>query len=319
MSVIITGASGSIGRAILKNMANRHKKVYAVYNTSPDFKDFLKVNGLNKKVQPLKCDLKNFGDIIKTFRKRKYFDYCIFLAANVNVAKSIEDPTFDLDTNVIGLINFLHHVRIKRLIYMSSTSVYDGLKGNVGPNSNLRPVVPYGISKLVAEYYVRFFTQKLKSVSEYVIFRLSGAYGPYSPAKKIYNRIIKNFYFDKRNEITLFGDGKNLIDLLHVDEITRAVILALKSKKFNYTIDLCSGNIMILNELIKKGASIFGIRTLRIRHTPFPGTEKYMTYRVAPRLAQKVLGFTNRITYEEGLINLARFYERQGLRRWAKK
>ena len=319
MSVIITGASGCVGRALLKNIPKEYGKIYAVYNKSSDFENFLSINGLKKRVEPLKCDLTDCRQVKKILGNKKSFEYCVFLAAIINIAKSIEDPIFDLTTNVIGLINFLSNTHIKRLIYMSSTSVYDTLRGNVGPCSRLEPVVPYGISKLVGEYYTKFFAEKRKSVSEYAVLRLSGAYGPYSPAKKIYNRIIKDFYFDRKNEITLFGDGKNLIDLLYVDEIARATILTLRSKKSNYTIDLCSGNLMTLNELIKKGASIFGIKNLRIKHTPFPHTEKYMTYKVSPRGAQEILNFRNKVNYEKGLMGLAEFYERQGLREWERR
>jgi UDP-glucose 4-epimerase len=273
----------------------------------------VKAKGFGRHVRAAKCDLTNTEEASKLFKDERLFDHCVFLASNIDVATSIKDPVFDLNANVVGLINFLNAAKIKTLLYMSSTSVYDGLKGPVGPDSRLTPVVPYGISKLAAECYVKFFTKKRGTVTDYIILRLSGAYGAYSPAKKIYNRIIRDFYFDRKSEITLFGDGKNLIDLVSVDEVSRAVKLALGSKKRGYTVDISSGGAMTLNELVKKGGAIFGIRNLKVKHTPFPGTEKYMTYRVLPDGARKMIGFVNNVTYAEGLMALALFYEREGI------
>ena len=314
MKTIVVGASGCIGRSFLESRAKTSsKKIYAVYNKDKMFNKFLWKKNINKKVIPIKCDLTNPKEVEKVFKNKNKFDTCVFLASNINIAKSIENPAFDLKSNVIGLVNFLGKVRVKRLIFMSSTSVYDGLYGRVGPDSSLSPIVPYGISKLTAEYYVKFFAKKIKSVSEYVILRLSGAYGPYSPSKKIYNRIIKDFYFDKKKEITLFGDGRNLIDLLSVEEVSRAINLVLKSKKAGYTIDLCSGNIMTLKELIKEGARIFGVKNLKIKHTSFPRTEKYMTYTVSPNGSRKTIKFSNKVSYEEGFKKLADFYKSEGI------
>ena len=314
MSTIITGASGCIGRNLIVYLAKKSKdKIYVVYNSDKTFKGFLKKNGIDKKVIAIKCDLTNPKEVKRIFKKKNKFKKCVFLASNINIARSITDPIYDLKINVIGVINFLANVKIGRLIFMSSTSVYDGLRGKVSPASAVFPVVPYGISKLTAEHYVKFFAKKRKSVSEYIMLRLSGAYGPYSPAKKIYNRIIKDFYFDKKREITLFGDGKNLIDLLSVDEITRAITLGFKSKKVNYTVDLCSGKVVPLKSLIREGAEIFGIKNLKIKHTPFPSTEKYMTYTVSPKGAKKNLKFSNKINYKKGFTKLAKFYESEGI------
>ena len=66
MSIIITGASGCIGRAMLLNIPRKYGKIYAVYNRSTDFKDFLRVNRLQKKVEPIKCALANRRETDKT-------------------------------------------------------------------------------------------------------------------------------------------------------------------------------------------------------------------------------------------------------------
>ena len=68
---------------------------------------------------------------------------------------------------------------------MSSGAVYDGLRGAVSPATPVSPRLPYAISKLASEQYLRFFAEHRGTVDSYVNVRFFGAYGPYEAARKI--------------------------------------------------------------------------------------------------------------------------------------
>ena len=100
---------------------------------------------------------------------------------------------------------------------MSSGAVYDGLVGTVTPATPVAPRLPYAISKLASEHYVRFFAERRGTLGSYVNVRFFGAYGPYEAERKITTRWLRAMAAGQR-EFVVRGDGKNLIDFMYVDD-----------------------------------------------------------------------------------------------------
>ena len=88
------------------------------------------------------------------------------------------------ESNTVALVTFLEHCSVNHLVYLSSGAVYDGLVGAVSPETPCSPRLPYAISKLAAEQYVRFFSERRHRPASYINVRFFGAYGPYEPARK---------------------------------------------------------------------------------------------------------------------------------------
>ena len=303
MNVIVTGASGFIGKNIVLK-SPKTWDVVALYNQSLDFPQFIQRQKL-KHVTAQPCDLTREKDIERLAKKNSaYFDLCIYLSANGNPAFSALDPLIDLKKNTLALVNFLNQIRIERFVFFSSGAVYDGLKGKVSPEMKINPKLPYAISKCASEQYVQFFTQKGR-VEEYVILRFFGAFGQYEPERKIYTKLIKTFFLEKKNKFTVRGDGRNLIDAMYIDDTIEGIFKVVASKNKNLTVDFCSGQPITIDELVKKAALVFKRNKINIVHEG--EVAEYIAFRASSLAMNRLFGFKPRISLEEGLTRFAEF------------
>ncbi|MGC9015132.1 MAG: NAD-dependent epimerase/dehydratase family protein [Thermoproteota archaeon] len=307
-SIIVTGASGFIGRNLLLKLSASKDVIYAVYNKDASFPKFLRNYNVNN-VRPIRCDLTNVQQVRKLQKLNVVFDLGFHFAANSNPSISTEDPFFDLISNVGTTINLLKNIRIRRLVYLSSGAVYYGLKGKVSPNSAVSPLLPYAISKLSSEFYIRWYSEKLFNPQEYIILRFFGAYGPFEPERKIFTQMIKKFYFEKSTEFKIRGDGNNLIDAMYVDDAIEGILkVATTDKIRNIILDFCVGSPVTVNELVKKVAEIFNVNSLRILHE---GTvPEYNEFIGSPEEFRRLTGFTPKISLREGILKFKNFLEK---------
>src|SRR5438093_12749877 len=158
MRVILTGASGFIGRNLLLR-APRDWDIIAVYHRTADLESFVREHGLSQ-VRPVACDLTDETAARRLGQLAGPADAALYLAANSDPAASAERPQWDLESNTMGLVNFLDGCTVDHLVYVSSGAVYDGLAGALSPASPGAPPLPYAISQLASEQYLRFFMQR---------------------------------------------------------------------------------------------------------------------------------------------------------------
>lgn len=136
-------------------------------------------------VEFIKGDLENVEDIYKALVN---IDIIIYLAATSNVATSIEDVFGDINSSLFFL-NFMESVkdfRIKKIILASSGGTVYGEPEYlpIDEKHPLRPLSPYGITKVSLENYLYFY--KRKYGIDYVVCRYSNPYGKYqNPLKKL--------------------------------------------------------------------------------------------------------------------------------------
>jgi len=298
--VIVTGASGFIGKNLILNLPEDWETV-ALYNRSVDFPDFVSSHAVENCI-PAKCDLTDHQAVINTAKRvGKDFDICIYLAANGNPSLSVGNPKNDLQTNAIGLIYFIENFSIQRFIYMSSGAVYDGLQGDVSPETAVQPKLPYAISKLASEQYLRFFSDK-ECIDEYVILRFFGAYGPFEPSRKIYTRLVNAFFFEGKNSFTVRGDGQNYIDAMFVDDAIDCLLRVVQGNVKNKTFDFCMGFPITIDGLIRIAASTFGKLDIRIEHVG--RTTEPIRFMAIQMILHQPFSFISVTGLPEGLLKL---------------
>jgi len=215
MRVVVTGASGFIGRNVLLR-APRHWEIVAVAHRAPGLESFVASHSLLH-VRVVRCDLTDASAVRALAAETGHVDAALYLAANGDPAVSAERPRWDLESNTLAVVTFLEHCPVDHLVYLSSGAVYDGIAGAVSPATPVSPRLPYAISKLAAEHYVRFFAERRHAPGSYINVRFFGAYGPYEPARKITTKWLGAFASGQR-EVTLRGNGENLIDFMHVED-----------------------------------------------------------------------------------------------------
>ena len=179
---------------------------------------------------------------------------------------------------------------------MSTAGVYDGIKGHSDINTRLNPIVPYCISKLMAEQYVKFY-RSIGKVDEYVILRFGGAFGKYSKNKFMTN-LVMDVCIHGKDKIEIYGDGTNLINVMYVKDAVKALIACLKSKKSNIVCNLALEN-MAIKEAIERVSKVFG-KNVKIKYKPRLKEQKYITFEYDSDF-NDIFGFKPDYSFEQGI------------------
>lgn len=306
MKILVAGASGFVGRNFLLQCPSSWD-VTGIYHTSTDFPEFLEKNNLTH-VKPTRCNLQNERDVRNTFDQlNKEYEVCLYTAGNSDIGLSIQDPILDLDSNVVGLTHLLKKIQVKKIVYMSTGAVYLGHQGLVSTETSVNPTIPYGISKLCCELYIKYFQEHTNHVQEYVNLRFFGAYGPMELPRKIYTNLIKTFHVNDENTFSVRGGGENLIDAMYIDDTVEGLMKVIESDQVNLTLDFCNGQPLTINELITRVGKILGKERITINHEG--ATSEPIRFRASPDKMKEFYDFIPSIPLEEGMLKFTKFFE----------
>lgn len=308
MNILLTGASGFMGRNFLLG-APADWRITAIYRNDETFPDFASALG-NPNLTTVRCDLAD-REQAAAMRARhgREWDACLFLAAKVDIPWSTSHPLEDLAVNTAPLLNLLEEIQTRRLVYFSSGAVYDGLQGEVSPVADVAPTLPYAISKLACERYVEFFHRRRKSVENYLVVRFFGAFGPYEASHKIYTRLVRAFVLEGKKAYTIYGDGRNLIDAMYIDDAIDAVQRLVQGSHWNRTIDLTSGNPVSIETLVRQAAGALGVADVRIEKEGV--SHEANTFQASTRDMTDLYGFRARVSLADGFRHLSAFLSAQ--------
>ena len=296
MRLLVTGASGFLGRNLLLSLGNE-VEVVAVYAGSAGFPAFVRSAGLPR-VRALQADLTT-AEGAEAVAAAGPFEACVFLAANGDPARSVERPAWDLASNCASLVNLLERCALATLVFFSSGAVYDGIRGAVSPRTSSRPRLPYAVSKLAAEHYVEHFRARGR-VERAAVVRFFGAYGPHEPPRKVYTKLVRRFGIEGDRRFTIRGDGSNLIDAMYVSDAMRAIRLVLDAPPpgEESVLDLCSGQPLTLTELVRRAAAAFGLEPEIAYEGEVP---ERIEFRSTDRTMAERYGFSPVVELEAGL------------------
>jgi GDP-L-fucose synthase len=163
--------------------------------------------------------------------------------------------------------------------------------------------LPYAISKLASEQYLRFFAERRQTVGSYVNVRFFGAYGPYEAARKITTKWLSAIRHGQR-EFVIRGNGQNLIDFMYVDDAVDGFLALTRAAGTRATVDFASGTPVSVNDVVRMMARVAGVE-VSIRHE---GTvAEYIEFRSADTTMRDTFGCVPRVSFEDGLQQLRTF------------
>ena len=242
--VLITGGAGFIGSNLAKALLREGAFVRVLDNLSrPGVEHNLRMlKGLGSRFEFVQGDVR---DRHTADRAARDVDEIYHLAAQVAVTTSIRDPRTDLETNLLGTFNVLEAARKSQrqpfLLFTSTNKVYGELaelpvcqrdrrygfadREAVNEREVLDFHSPYGCSKGAAEQYVRDYARIYGLPT--VVFRMSCIAGPQQFGNEDQGWLAHFLYCAiEDRKITIYGDGKQVRDILNVADLVRAVTLA---------------------------------------------------------------------------------------------
>lgn len=230
-------------------------------------------------------------------------------AAQMDVRRSVADPLFDADVNVLGLLNLLEGARlgsVRRVVFASSGGTVYGETERLPlvESAPKLPASPYGTAKLASEYYLATFSQLYGL--ETVALRYSNVYGPrQNPHGEAGVVAIFAHRVLAGQPLTVFGDGDQTRDMVFVQDVAKANLAAsdvalppvdgLDGRAFN----IGTGVETSVNDLAGTLVAIEG-RQLAIRHAAErPGELRRNA--LAVDKAARCLGWRPGVAIGEGL------------------
>jgi len=222
MKILVTGGAGFIGSHVVDLLIKKGHDISIIDNLSTGKKE-----NLNKDAKFYKADIKS--KFVEGIFKKEKFDVIVHHAAQINVRKSILDPVFDAENNILGSLNIIalsKKYNIKKMLYASSGGACYGEPVYLPCDEKhpVNPICPYGVSKYAVELYLN------QSGVKHCILRYGNVYGPRQDPlgeagviAMFTNKIMKN------KIPVVFGDGKQTRSLCFVTD----TVEGLKMLMFN--------------------------------------------------------------------------------------
>ena len=295
MKILVTGGAGFIASQIVDAYLGEGHNVYILDNLSTGFE-----RNINPKAYFIKADITD-SKILDLFTKEK-FEIVNHHAAQIDVRKSVNDPIFDANTNILGTINLLQcciKTRVKKFMFASTGGAVYGEQEYFPADEKhpTNPVSPYGITKLTIEKYLYFY--KNEYGLNYTILRYANVYGPrqnpFGEAGVVaifVNKLLKN-----ENPI-INGDGNQTRDYVFVEDVVKANVLTLNSQSSDiYNVGTTVET--SVNDLFSKLNSIAGNKAIE-KHGPAPKGEQARSVITSEKLFQK-FNWKPSVKIDEGL------------------
>jgi UDP-glucose 4-epimerase len=305
MRILVTGGAGFIGSHIVDQCIAAGHEVAIVDNLWEEGGG--KEGNLNPKARFFHADITDEARLQSIFDEIRP-EVVSHQAAQHSVAISTRDPRLDARVNVLGLLNVLTNCTragTRKIIFASSGATY-GTPARLPIDEEVpqRPESPYGITKMVAEYYLRYW-QEANNLT-YTALRYGNVYGPrQDPNGEAGVIAIFAKRFLDHNTVRIDWDGEQKKDYVYVEDVARANLLAIEHGD-NDIFCLGTGRAASVNELYQVLAKITGYKPEVIRAPKRPG-DIYLAYFDCSK-AERVLGWKPQVTLEEGIEKTVEFF-----------
>lgn len=284
--ICVTGGAGFIGVRLVETLLARGNEVVVLDDLSVGRRERL----------PGKARLV-IGDIRDTDTVCKALDGCdavAHLAARVAIRSSFEFAVEDASINLVGTASVLRGAiktgTVRRFLLASSMAVYADSNGPhpLSESHATQPTSPYGVSKLAAERLVELMCSQAGLSG--AVLRLFNTYGPgqtFSPYVGVVTIFVNDLLAGRT--VTIFGDGEQCRDFVHVDDVTSAFALALDHGQAEGTFNIGTGHATSVNTIYQHVCNALS-RTGKVRHVePVAGELRYSVADISA--AHRAIGY----------------------------
>ncbi len=307
MKVLVTGGAGFIGSHLVDRLVQEGHEVIIVDNLVTG-----KRRNINRAARFYKLDIQSWR-LERLFRNERP-NVVMHLAAQMDVRKSVEDPMFDAQVNILGTLNVLQqavrHGARKVVFSSSGGAIYGEQETYPAPESHVtNPLSPYGLSKLCGEQYLSYF-QRISGL-QVVSLRYANVYGPRQDPEGeagVVAIFIQKLLNNEQAVIT--GNGRQTRDFVFVEDVVEAN-LAMMGQETQGTYNVGTGVETSINDLFRVLVQHTG-STCREVHGPAKKGEQMRSVIDSTRLRQE-MSWEPKTNLSEGLKKTVDYFrERLG-------
>ncbi len=309
MKVLVTGGAGFIGSHVADAFIKRGDSVVVLDNLSSGSLD-----NLNPNAEFVRGDVTDSALVRRLFKEHS-FDIVNHHAAQLDVRKSVADPIYDCQQNIIGSLNLLEAAReqggLKRFMLASTGGAIYGEQDYFPADEQhpTRPISPYGVAKRSIELYLHYYHEE--QGIEYVAFRYTNVYGPrQSPHGEAGVVAIFTEKLLNGEQPIINGDGTQTRDYVYVGDVVRAHMLALDKLSGSDIFNISTAKETNVNEIFEILSQHTTGGRIKSKHGPAKTGEQQRSV-CAYDHAEQVLGWRPQVELRDGLLETVEFFKRK--------
>jgi len=312
MEILVTGGAGFIGSHLCERLIILGHSVSCIDNFDGFYNPQIKRANIkdiarSKDFRLFESDICDFDSLFRIISDISP-DLIIHLAARAGVRPSIEDPALYERVNIAGTINILEACRklkIERLMFASSSSVYGGNKDVPFSEEDPvdRPVSPYAATKKAGEL-ICYTYHHLYDINIFC-YRFFTVYGPRQRPEMAIHKFTRKIF--NAQKIDIYGDGSSSRDYTYIDDIIDGLLNSIDIIKGYEIINLGNSkptNIMDLIQMIESASG----RKAEIAHEKDKPGDVHMTFADIAK-AQNLLDYSPKTPIKEGVQKFIKWYD----------
>jgi len=300
--VLVTGGAGFIGSHVVDSFLSADYEVIVVDDLSTGRRSNLNSDAKLYQVDIRSAELQDIFDSEKP-------DFVSHHAAQIDVRRSVAEPLFDANVNVLGSLNLLECIRknpVKRVIYSSTGGAVYGepLYLPCDEAHPAAPLSPYGASKYIVEHYLHMY--QLNFGIDYTVLRYANVYGPRQNPKGEAG-VVAVFTWQMLHgaKAIVNGDGKQERDFVFVTDCVKANLAAVEAG-LNGIFNIGTGVGTTINEIYDTLLEAAGAKDDRT-HGPAKSGETHRIYLDSAK-AESELGWRSSVALVDGLQQTVNYF-----------
>ena len=305
MRILVTGGAGFIGSNTVDALVASGKHQVSVL----DDLSAGKREQVNPSATFYQADVRDNARVTEIIEREKP-EVMYHLAAQMDVRRSVAEPAFDAQVNLVGFLNLMEAGRrsgLKRVIFSSTGGAIYGEQERFPCDEEhpCRPVSPYGVAKFATERYLFFY--QVQYGIPYVAMRYANVYGPrQDPHGEAGVVAIFCGRLLEKKPATIFGEGRQTRDYVFVGDVVRANLAALDSNYIG-AVNVGTGIETSVNQLYTELAAVAGASDKPTYAAARPGEQQRSV--ISPARALRELGWRPQVALRDGLSQTLQFFK----------